>query len=110
MALQHIFVSHAGADAEIASRLAQHLRDSGHDTKVDTLDLSLGDNAIAFMNESIANAHTVIIFFSRHSATAKWQRLEIDSAVWNEVAQSGGKCIVVRLDETPVPPILGPKV
>jgi len=110
MALTYIYVSHAGEDAPIATELAEHLRNAGHDTKVDTLDLSLGDNAIAFMNEGIANAHTVVILFSKHSASAKWQRLEIDSAVWNEVAQSGGRCIVVRLDDTEVPPILGPKV
>ncbi|MGO8731319.1 MAG: toll/interleukin-1 receptor domain-containing protein [Terriglobia bacterium] len=110
MGVTHIFVSHAGPDAAIATQLTQHLRDAGRDTKVDTLNLSLGDNTIDFMNEGIANAHTVVVLFSRHSANAKWQKLEIDSAVWNEVAQSGGRCIVVRLDDTDVPPILGPKV
>jgi Cdc6-like AAA superfamily ATPase len=110
MGVTHIYVSHAGEDAPIATQLADHLRNAGHDTKVDTHDLSLGDNAIAFMNDGIANAHTIIILFSIHSANAKWQQLEIDSAVWNEVAQGGGRWIVVRLDDTHVPPILGPKV
>jgi len=110
MGLKHLFISHAGADAPIANRLAEHMRNAGHDTKVDTRDLSLGDDPIDFMNESIAGAHTVVILFSEHSATAPWQRLEINAAVWNEVAQDGGGCIVVRLDETPVPPLLGRKV
>ena len=110
MSITHIYISHAGEDAAIAAQLAQHLRNAGHETKVDTYDLSLGDNAITFMSDGIANAHTVVILFSQHSASAKWQKLEIDSAVWNEVAQSGGRCIVVRLDGTDVPPVLGPKV
>lgn len=110
MGLKHIFISHASADAEIATQLANHLRNAGHDTKVDTRDLNLGDNCIAYMNQSIAEAHTVIILFSKHSAKAKWQQLEIDSAVWNEVAQGGGFCIIVLLDDTTVPPILGPKI
>lgn len=110
MPLKHIYVSHAGKDAPIATRLAEHLRNAGHDTKVDTLDLSLGDNVIAFINDGIANAHMVVILLSKNSADAKWQKLEIDSASWNEVAQGGGACIVVRLDDTSVPPILGPKV
>lgn len=110
MGLKHIFISHAGADATIATHLAQHLRDAGHETKVDTSDLGLGENAISFMNQGIENAGTVVILFSAHSADAKWQKLEIDSAVWNEVAHSGGLCIVVRLDDTPVPAILGRKV
>src|SRR4051794_30023877 len=110
MSLRHIFVSHASADVETASKLVEHLRNAGHDTKVDLNELSLGDNAIAFINQGILDAHTVIILFSKSTAEAKWQKLEIDSAVWNEIAQDGGRCIVVRLDDTPVPPILGPKI
>ena len=110
MAITHILISHAAEDAKIATELEEHLRNAGHETKVDTRDLGLGDNVIAFMNDGIANAAAVIILFSKHTTDAKWQNLEIDAAVWNQVAQSGGRCIVVRLDDTPIPPLLGPKV
>ena len=110
MSITHIFISHASEDGEIATELAGHLRNANHETNVDTQDLGLGDNAIAFMNEGIANAAAVIILFSKHTPDAEWQKLEIDSAVWNEVEQGGGRCIVVRLDDTRLPPILGTKV
>lgn len=110
MSIKHIFISHATPDKEIATELADHLRNAGHETKIDTQDLGLGDNAIAFMNDGIADAAVVIILFSKHTPAADWQNLEIDAAVWNQVSQSGGKCIVVRLDDTLIPPILGPKV
>lgn len=110
MSLQHIFISHAGPDAEVAASLAEHLKNAGHDTKVDTHDLSLGDNVIAFMNEGIGHAHTVVILLSEHSEKAVWQSAEIDAAIWNEIAQTGGRCIVVKLDDTTAPPLLGPKV
>ena len=84
----------------------EHLRNAGHATKVDLFDLGLGDDAIAFMNRGIAEAHTVIILFSVHSASPKWQQLEINSAIWSEVERTGGRCIVVRLDDTPVAAIL----
>ena len=109
MGIQQIFVSHAGKDAGVATELAQQLRNAGHDARIDTQDLALGDNAIEFMNEGISNAAAVIILFSGHSLKAEWQKLEIDAARWNEVAQGGGRCIVVRLDDTPLPPTLGPK-
>ena len=109
MGITHIFVSHATPDTETATTLATHLRDAGHETKVDTHELRLGDDCIAFMNNEIADAAVVIILFSEHTHFAKWQNLEINAALWNEVAQDGGKCIVVRLDETPLPPLLGPK-
>ncbi len=110
MGIQQIFVSHAGKDAGVATELALQLRNAGHDAKIDTLDLGLGDHTIGFMNDGIANAAVVIILFSEHTAKAEWQKLEIDAAVWSQVAQDGGRCIVVRLDDTPIPPILGPKV
>jgi hypothetical protein len=108
--MKHIFISHAGADAGIAKRLEGDLRNAGHETKIDTRELKLGDDAIKFMNDGIADAHTVIIFYSQYTPQANWQKLEINSAVWNEIAQSGGVCVVVRLDDTPIPPVLGPKV
>src|SRR5687767_3933208 len=108
--MKHIFVSHATADSDIAKRLVLDLKNAGHETMVDSFELGLGDDTIDFMNEGIADAHTVIILFSKHTAKAKWQNLEIRSALWNEMEQAGGSCIVVRLDNTPIPPILGPKV
>ena len=86
------------------------MRNASHETKVDTNELKLGVDAIGFMNDGIANAHTVIILYSKHTPEAKWQKLEIHSAVWNEVEQSGGVCMVVKLDDWNIPPVLGPKV
>jgi hypothetical protein len=110
MTLPHIFISHAGADTVTATTLAEHLRNAGHETQIDSASLNLGSNSIAFMNQGIGKAHTIVILLSQHSQSAVWQLAEIDAAIWNEIAQSGGRCIVVRLDDTPVPPLLGPKV
>ena len=110
MSIKHIFISHATQDEQIATELSKHLRNAGHETKIDTLDLRLGDNAIDFMNDGIADAAVVIILFSEHTTGAKWQNFEIDAAVWSQVSQSGGRCITVCLDDTPIPPKLGPKV
>lgn len=109
MGIPHIFISHAAEDTAIAETLSQHLKNAGHATKVDTHELTLGDDTIAFMNDAIAEASAIIILFSKNTTTAKWQKLEINSAIWNEMNQDGGKCIVIRLDDTPLPPVLGPK-
>lgn len=108
--MKHIFISHAGKDSAIATTLHDDLRNVGHDVQIDLKVLTLGDDTIEFMDEAIAHAHTVIILYSQHTQTAKWQRLEINASVWNELAQSGGKVIVLKLDGTPVPPLLGPKM
>lgn len=108
--MNHIFVSHAKPDRDAASTLAEHLRNAGHETKVDTQDLGLGQDAIEFMNDAITDAAFVVILFSRDTPDALWQKTEINAALWNELQQDGGRCIVVRLDDTPLPPLLGTRV
>lgn len=108
--MHHIFISHAGSDSVVAEKLADDLKIAGHDVCVDLQELELGDDSIEFMNDAIADAHTVLILFSKDTTLAKWQRLEINAALWNEKAQAGGNCIVLRLDDTPLPPLWGPKV
>lgn len=108
--MQHIFISHAGRDSLVATRLHDDLRNCGHDVRIDLKELTLGDDTIDFMNDAIANAHTVIILYSQHTPNAKWQRLEINAAVWNQTAQSGGKVIVLKVDDTNLPPLLGPRM
>ena len=109
MGVTQVFISHAGEDSTIAEELAQHLRNAGHEARVDTENLEPGDNTIQFMDDGISSATGIIILFSKHTTGAKWQRLEIHGAVWNEIVQNGARCIVVRLDETPLPPTLGPR-
>jgi hypothetical protein len=108
--MKHIFISHAGKDSSIAKRLYDDLCNVGHDVRIDLHELTLGDDTIEFMNTAIADAHTVVIIFSQHTLQAKWQKLEISAAVWNETAQEGGKVIVLKIDESPLPPLLGPKM
>ena len=108
--MKHIFISHAGRDSAVAKQLFEELRNVGHDVRIDLHELQLGDDTISFMNEAIANAQTVIILFSKDTPQAKWQTLEINAAVWNETEQEGGKVIVLKLDDSDLPPLLGPKM
>ena len=108
--MKHIFISHAGKDSAIAQRLCEDLRNVGHSVRIDLHELKLGDDTIQFMSDAIAQAHTVIILFSENTANAKWQKTEINAAVWNEIAQEGGKVIVLKIDAAGLPPLLGPKM
>ena len=108
--LTRVFVSHAGPDYRIAQRLADDLRTYGHHITVDVDDLRVGDDVIRFMNEGIADADFILILHSKHTVEAINQGVEMDAAIWNEINQHGGQCIVVRLDDTPLPPLLGSKI
>lgn len=109
--MKHVFISHAGKDTPVAEKLYNDLKDVGHDVRIDRKELKFGDDTIEFMNNAIADAHTVLIIFSEHTDAAVWQRKEINAAVWNETAQDGGKVIVLQLGTVnKLPPLLGPKL
>jgi len=108
--MKQIFISHAGADSEIAKQLWIDLRNAGHEVRVDLNQLKLGDDVIDFMNEGIADADVNIVIFSHNTPSAKFQKLEINAAIWHETAQKGGKVIVLKADDAPLPPLLGCKV
>ena len=107
--LTRVFISHAGPDWRIAKRLADDLRASGNHITVDVDDLSVGDDVVRFMNDGIADADFMLILHSQHTEEALNQPAEIWAAIWNEINQSGAVCMVVRLDDSPLPPLLGPK-
>jgi len=104
-----IFISHAGADTAIARRLSDDLRNTGHDVTVDLYNLKIGDNVIDFMNAALL-AHLIIILYSQHTKHTVWQKLEVDAAIWQEAQTKACKVVLLRLDKTEVPPLLGTKV
>jgi len=108
--MKNVFISHAGADTAIAKQLHDDLVKAGVAVTIDLNSLKLGNNPIDFMNKAIAAADTVLILYSTATPNAKWQMLEIDSALWHNLAQSGGEIIVLRLDSAPLPPLLGPRL
>lgn len=105
-----IFVSHAGQDTNDANRIAEGLRKSGHDVNIDTHHLRIGDNVIAFINESIDKCDYMVHLLSHHSADAVWQKAEQDAAIWTEIQNKGITNLVVRIADCKIPPLLGPKL
>ena len=108
--LTRVFISHAGPDWRVAERLGEDLKAAGNHITVDLDNLGLGDDVVQFMNDGIADADFILIIHSRHTSEAINQIAEVNAAVWNQINQSGAVCIIVRLDDASLPPLLGPKL
>lgn len=106
MSLLKGFISHASPDTDIANRLAQDLRFSGHNVTVDTHDLKSGEDIIDFMNCSLENSDFIIILHSQHTQQANFQNAEINAVVASSIADEARKYIVIRLDDTSLPALL----
>ena len=104
--LKHIFISHASPDSQTAERLADDLQSLGHHVVIDLDHLRIGDNTIQFMNDAIANAHTIIVIYSDSTDSAVWQRSEIDASTWRSIAHDNATIIVLTLGSPAIPPLL----
>src|SRR6266496_6635742 len=106
----HIFISHSSADSAIAQKLYDDLKNTGHDIVVDSQILRMGEDFITFMNESLETADIIIFLHSKATKTAKWQRKELTAAICQETHRGDASLVVLRVDDSPLPPLLAPKV
>jgi TIR domain-containing protein len=104
-----IFVSYASPDAVIADQLANDLKNVGHEVYIDSDRLQMGEDIPSFMNDGIRSSSIIIIIFSASSAKARWQDREVSAALCREVEQRSCRVIVLRLDDTELPPLLATK-
>jgi len=104
-----IFLSHAGPDTETAKRIANGLERSGHDVIIEATFLRIGDSLVDPINSGIKGSEYIVILLSRHSEDAKWKKAEQNEAIWDEIQRGTSKCIVVRIDDCDIPPLLGSK-
>ncbi len=73
---------------------------------LDLTGLRPGDDLIAFMSDGIAEAHTILLVYSCHTAKATFQQAEIRAATNWKLKNPSFKCIVIKLDKSDLPPLL----
>jgi hypothetical protein len=100
-----VFISHRKADDAQAERLAERLRDAGHDVWLDEWEIGLGDSIVGRMNIGLEEAAYVIVCYSDAGVTAPWMGREWMSALARQLNGAGIKLLPVRLTGG-VPPAL----
>lgn len=103
---RRVFISHRGADAALAAKLADELRQAGHDVRLDVWDLNLGDSIVAFMNDALADARSVVVCYSAAGVLAPWMSREWMAALALQLNGHGVKLLPVRLSGGEPPAIL----
>ncbi len=66
-----VFISYRGADTEPAKRIAQAIRDAGHDVYFAEWAIGLGDSIVDSINAGLAGARALVLCLSA-SATSDW--------------------------------------
>src|SRR5580692_482327 len=107
---RRIFLSHAGADAPIAQRVAAYLRRAGLEPLMDREKLGAGESFLSFMEEGLSTSDYFLLLWSAEAAGAKWVRIEWEAALHRAVSDARAFLVVGRLDSHPVPTLLSPRL
>ncbi|WP_165818476.1 toll/interleukin-1 receptor domain-containing protein [Frankia canadensis] len=108
LAAPRLFLSCAGSDRDVAERMASELGRHGIDATVDHW-CPPGANWVLWINDAMAAADFYILLWS---AAARDQA--VVAALWSaalvrELAERSSYLLVVRLDDSALPPVLAPR-
>jgi len=93
----NVFISHRKSDDLEAERLADEIRNAGHNVWLDEWNIALGDSIIERINEGLEGAGYVIVCYSSTGITSPWMGREWMSALANQLNGKSVKVLPVVL-------------
>lgn len=103
------FLSHSSVDKPFIRQLAADLTANGVDVWLDEQRIRVGDSVPEKLAQGLAGSDFFLIAMSEHSAGSAWVQKELNNALVNEVQRRKVHILPLRLDDTPMPPIIGDK-
>jgi hypothetical protein len=96
----HVFLSHSSKDKPFVRELREKLY-SICDTFFDETDIKPRQSITSRLNEELAKTNLLVLLHSEHSLKSDWVQKE-----WASMLYMEKPLVVVRLDASPVPPLL----
>ena len=103
-----IFLSHNKSDKPFVRSFAADLVLAGAEVWFDEWELHPGDSIPTAIDAGLATFDSFTLVWSENALQSKWVRAERDAALTRWLADDSYKLIPIRLDETPLPPLLSP--
>jgi tetratricopeptide (TPR) repeat protein len=104
-----VFLSHSTKDRQFVQTLAAELKAENVEPWLCEIDIVLGDNFVAKIEEGLRDADLTVLFWSPEAARSDWTRLEWTSVTAREISESRTRLGVVLLRDCPVPELLRAK-
>lgn len=101
-----VFISHRGADVDLAEKLAQEIQQAGFQVWLDEWDIRVGDSIVERMNAGLETAKYVIVCYSEAGVLSSWMSREWFSALARQLNGCDVKVLPVRLSGGTPPAIL----
>ena len=103
--MARLFLAHASADTPTVHRLADALREAGHDPWVDEDRIDLGDSIPSAIERGLREADFVIVCLSA-AAQRGWVQAERDAAFMQQMRDGRTRILPVRLEDIAPPYLL----
>lgn len=104
-----VFLSFAGPDRPLAQRLQDDLGEHGVRAFVDDRDIPVGGNVVLALNSALARSDYYVLLWSRNAVDRPYVDAEWAAAYSRELHERRSFLFVLRLDDTPLPPLLAPR-
>jgi TIR domain len=104
--MANVFVSHRGADATTAERLAHEIRSQGHQVWLDVWEIQTGDSIVEKIEGGLEGASYLLLCYSAAGVLAPWFNREWMSALARQLNGQKIKILPVRLTGGEPPSIL----
>jgi hypothetical protein len=101
-----IFLSHNRADSPFARSLGAQLKLAGADVWFDEWEIRAGDSLPAKINEGMGAFDVFVLVWSENSSRSDWVRRELEAAITLAINDPAVRVVPIRLDDTPLPPLL----
>jgi hypothetical protein len=101
-----VFLSHSTKDKQFVEAFAEELKAEKIEPWLCEVDIELGDNFVAKIEEGLRDADLTVLFWSREAARSNWTRLEWTSVTAREISESRTRLGVVLLRDCEVPQLL----
>ncbi|MEV6634283.1 toll/interleukin-1 receptor domain-containing protein [Actinoplanes sp. NPDC051470] len=101
-----VFVSYRQPDSSEARRLAEALRDAGHEVWFDKWRIDIGDSIVERMSSGLAGTTYLVLCCSSSGVESPWMSREWMSMLARQLNGHPVKILPVRLTDGAVPAIL----
>ncbi|MCH8060590.1 MAG: toll/interleukin-1 receptor domain-containing protein [Proteobacteria bacterium] len=103
--MPNVFLSHRGADSQLAEKLGEAIRSAGHSVWLDVWEIDIGKQIVHEMNQGLEDAAYVVVCYSSEG-TAPWMNIEWESAIARQLNGKPVNVLPARLSGTIAPAIL----
>jgi hypothetical protein len=105
-----VFISHAGTDSPAALEIARKLTEFGLAVEIDREKLRGGDSFLSFMESALSSCDYCLLLWSKAASEGKYVQVEWEAALYKTMEESRRFLLIGRLQDYPVPALLGPRL